>query len=1246
MSQNIYQYQNSSVGLKLSLDSYDMSLSSDEINFNQEVVYSPYLIAQTYGTRLPIYFDINNTLTAQNLVLTYKNYNFNNVFVSQNFKINEGEDINCFTAKTSCDIGLTGTDNGLVTGMTAQTITFTNGLVNDSDKFNRLVFDRRFKMFQVTGYTNTPNFRFSGFEDNILYEVVSKNSPYIGRYHELYGGFYQGFYKLFGYDYEVFPERMNKGWSVEMLLKPRLFDEYSPSSGETTLNEIYPNNKDTFFYFGARAENKYYHHADGSPSSLTGYTRITEPLVSLETCACCNTGVTNSDCIYVYPPRSNDGKHDPHKNYGCNVCGCDTTTSGSSCSGCGCPPEEYESCGWECKTHICGTGTTSSIQSTCESNPLNDSMSNALSFKLSGDPKNPSICVRILRITGDCETTGSCTTTGVTYTTGYTVDEHCTSPIYPRCQIENPAWLEEEHWFQFNAVWERYTWLDECDLKYRGGLDDITEKLYLESLANNSQILITPFYNHEGATPAKTIDLVKLNEKWLINKQYRNGRLKIYINGKLFQTFENIEELIPRALPTEKEKQVGVPFNISWGGGTQGLREHLIPKQVPVCDIVGGVLIDVVLTSEILPGSINIIYTLTSSSILNEDLTVDFKHTLDVISGNPIEVITGVTINSGQTSGTTTVSLSDDYSNLNRNSSFSSVEVTNPILSKCCNITTNSSIYATPTPTPTNTQTPTNTPTVTKSSTPKPTPTSPIVYRYCPSITLDWPSSNNYTLYNDGFTSFDDGHSTSPILLPVTFSMNGIPSNNLYVGTNGYFTLGSGYDGHSTSPLAGPPSTIGGNPGDNWLLPGLENTDGDIQNVYYKTGDDNYNRHYVKLLVYGGRYGNPSFPTSWIANFYKDTLYQWLEVRAKSNLRGNAGPYDVISVAQPSSTISQVWRSDLNGQNWVYLGFGSISADICVTPTPTPTNTITPTQTPTNTITQTPTNTITPTNSETPTPTPTNTLTPTNTETPTPTPTNTETPTPTPTPTNTVTPTVTPSTTLATSGLIMDWDIQNNSSYNGTGSVITDLQGNINGEITGTISYTNSSPKYLTIDGGASEYINTSDINPYLSPVNTGTTQSIFLWIYPTSNGVIYSEQGSLAPDFGWFDVQIQRDSSDRFLFGVWPYTINGPAPITSSLTHSLNNWYYVGWTYNGTTLTAYVNGTMVGISTYSRETPYNDGGSLPMYFNFGYPSTTDLTTTTTSCSYRLGGVQIYNVGLTSGQVLQNFNTTKTNYGI
>jgi hypothetical protein len=202
-------------------------------------------------------------------------------------------------------------------------------------------------------------------------------------------------------------------------------------------------------------------------------------------------------------------------------------------------------------------------------------MSNALSFKLCGDPKNPQIGVKVLRFTGDCATTGSCSTTGTTYITGYTVTEYCTPPIYPDCLLINPAWLELEHWFQLDAVWERYTWLDFCDLNYRGGLGDITKKVYLESLAQNTMSLVTSQYTHKGTKPAEEIEIVNLNEKWLLDGQYRKGRLKFYINGKYFYTIEDFEELIPRALNTDKEKQVGVPFNISWGGGTQGLRENL-----------------------------------------------------------------------------------------------------------------------------------------------------------------------------------------------------------------------------------------------------------------------------------------------------------------------------------------------------------------------------------------------------------------------------------------------------------------------------------------------------------------------------------------------------------------------------------------------------------------------------------------------------------------------------------------------
>ena len=149
--QNINQYVYKKYRINLESDSMDMSLTSDERDYNQEVIFSPFLIAQTYGDRLPINFNISDPLSAQDLTLTYKNYNTNNVFVSQNYYNPKNLDLTCFSSSTACDIGLTGIDNGLVTKMSGETIYFTNGLYDDSLKFDRLHFDRRLKMFQVTG---------------------------------------------------------------------------------------------------------------------------------------------------------------------------------------------------------------------------------------------------------------------------------------------------------------------------------------------------------------------------------------------------------------------------------------------------------------------------------------------------------------------------------------------------------------------------------------------------------------------------------------------------------------------------------------------------------------------------------------------------------------------------------------------------------------------------------------------------------------------------------------------------------------------------------------------------------------------------------------------------------------------------------------------------------------------------------------------------------------------------------------
>jgi len=72
-SQNINQYNYPKLFPLLSVGSDDMSLTSDELSFNQEVVFSPYLIAETYGNRLPINFDLNKNTSSQDITLNYNN---------------------------------------------------------------------------------------------------------------------------------------------------------------------------------------------------------------------------------------------------------------------------------------------------------------------------------------------------------------------------------------------------------------------------------------------------------------------------------------------------------------------------------------------------------------------------------------------------------------------------------------------------------------------------------------------------------------------------------------------------------------------------------------------------------------------------------------------------------------------------------------------------------------------------------------------------------------------------------------------------------------------------------------------------------------------------------------------------------------------------------------------------------------------------------------------------------------------
>lgn len=235
---------------------------------------------------------------------------------------------------------------------------------------------------------------------------------------------------------------------------------------------------------------------------------------------------------------------------------------------------------------------------------------------------------------------------------------------------------------------------------------------------------------------------------------------------------------------------------------------------------------------------------------------------------------------------------------------------------------------------------------------------------------------------------------------------------------------------------------------------------------------------------------------------------------------------------------------------------------------------------------------------------------------------------------------------INTSGLITYWDIQNTSSYNGTGTTVIDLDGTNNGLLVGTNLYTNAATKYISLDSTTSNYLRTTtNLNPYLSPANTSTIISYFVWVYPTSNGTIVSEQGMTNPDTGWYDSQIEWISGTP-CFAVWPYTIHGGAKITSSVSAGLNAWHYIGLTYDGSVLRGYVNGQFAGSSTYGRQTPYNDGANRGLYYVLGYPTSTNMGASALGSDFRFGAFHVYNRTLNTSEILNNYNATKAAYGL
>lgn len=136
------------------------------------------------------------------------------------------------------NIGYTGADNGLIKFLRDRITNkdfidlYTKSTYEIEDEYN-------LKLHAVSGVNHLHDYSYEFTNDSV----------------KLNGGFFQGFFKTECGKYEVLPSKLEQGetWDFEFVLKR---EDLESKSGKR-LNDINPNNEGIFFYIGTRAENKW-----------------------------------------------------------------------------------------------------------------------------------------------------------------------------------------------------------------------------------------------------------------------------------------------------------------------------------------------------------------------------------------------------------------------------------------------------------------------------------------------------------------------------------------------------------------------------------------------------------------------------------------------------------------------------------------------------------------------------------------------------------------------------------------------------------------------------------------------------------------------------------------------------------------------------------------------------------------------------------------------------------------------------
>lgn len=224
-------------------------------------------------------------------------------------------------------------------------------------------------------------------------------------------------------------------------------------------------------------------------------------------------------------------------------------------------------------------------------------------------------------------------------------------------------------------------------------------------------------------------------------------------------------------------------------------------------------------------------------------------------------------------------------------------------------------------------------------------------------------------------------------------------------------------------------------------------------------------------------------------------------------------------------------------------------------------------------------------------------------------------------------------TNLVTSGLTLSLDAGDSASYSGAGSTWYDLTANQNNATlfnsptynpSGYLNFNKNSLEYSTVPNIGSLPKWTIEVWVRFSSSLSGQIASVLTNQYNGATSLNYSIGTNNAPS--------SYNIAAGFFDGAWRNT-TGFAP-------SLNTWYQIVGTYDGSVIRQYVNGSASGGTLNYVGTP-SSGGQIRMMTRWD--------TMVGSGNYIDGDLsiaRIYNRDLSSTEVLQNFNVYKSRFSL